>query len=111
MPSRLADQVVLITGASRGIGAACARAFASEGARLLLAARRLPLLQAMEPELRNAGSPGVRLLALDVRDGDAVARAIDGLPDDWKAIEVLVNNAGLSRGLDKLHEGSRDDWD
>jgi NADP-dependent 3-hydroxy acid dehydrogenase YdfG len=111
MPSRLADQVVLITGASRGIGAACARAFASEGARLLLAARRLPLLQAMEPELRKAGSPAVRLLALDVRDGDAVARAIDGLPDEWKTIEVLVNNAGLSRGLDKLHEGSRDDWD
>jgi NADP-dependent 3-hydroxy acid dehydrogenase YdfG len=111
MPSRLADQVVLITGASRGIGAACARAFASEGARLLLAARRLPLLQAMEPELRKAGAPGVRLLALDVRDGDAVAQAIDGLPDEWKTIEVLVNNAGLSRGLDKLHEGLRDDWD
>jgi NADP-dependent 3-hydroxy acid dehydrogenase YdfG len=65
----------------------------------------------MEPELRKAGAPGVRLLALDVRDGDAVAQAIDGLPDEWKTIEVLVNNAGLSRGLDKLHEGLRDDWD
>jgi 3-hydroxy acid dehydrogenase / malonic semialdehyde reductase len=111
MPSRLAGQVVFITGASSGIGAACARAFASEGARLLLAARRLDRLAVLEPALREAGAPSVELLALDVRDAGAVRRAVESLPEAWKAVEVLVNNAGLSRGLDKLHEGSTDDWD
>jgi serine 3-dehydrogenase len=111
MPSRLADQVVFVTGASTGIGAACARAFAAEGARLLLAARRLDRMKALEPELRAAGAPDVRLLLLDVRDAGGVQRAVDTLPSAWKEVEVLVNNAGLSRGLDKLQEGSRDDWD
>ena len=111
MTSRLADQVVFVTGASTGIGAACARAFAGEGARLLLAARRLERMKALEPELRAAGAPDVRLLQLDVRDAVAVSRAVAELPEEWKAVEVLVNNAGLSRGLDKLHEGSLDDWD
>jgi 3-hydroxy acid dehydrogenase / malonic semialdehyde reductase len=111
MPSRLAGQVVFVTGASTGIGAACARAFAAEGARLLLAARRLDPMKALEPELRAAGAQDVRLMALDVRDAGAVSAAAESLPETWKAIEVLVNNAGLSRGLDKLHEGSLDDWD
>ncbi len=111
MPSRLADQVVFVTGASSGIGAACARAFAAEGARLLLAARRIEGMKAAEPGLRAAGAQDVKVLALDVRDAHAVREAVDGLPAPWKAIEVLVNNAGLSRGLDKLHEGSPDDWD
>jgi len=111
MPSRLAGQVVFVTGASAGIGAACARAFAAEGARLLLAARRLERLAAQEPELRATGARDVKLLALDVRDAVAVRQAVEGLPESWKAVEVLVNNAGLSRGLDKLHEGSTKDWD
>lgn len=111
MPSRLADQVVFVTGASMGIGRAAALAFAAEGARLLVAARRLPLLSALEPELRAAGAADVRCLELDVRDADGVGRAVDALPTPWKAVEVLVNNAGLSRGLDKLHEGSLADWD
>ena len=110
MPSRLAGQVVFVTGASTGIGAACARAFASEGARLLLAARRLDPMKALEPVLRAAGAPDVRLLRLDVRDAGAVSAAVESLPEAWKAVEVLVNNAGLSRGLDKLHEGSLNDW-
>jgi 3-hydroxy acid dehydrogenase/malonic semialdehyde reductase len=111
MPSRLADQVVFVTGASTGIGAACARAFAGEGARLLLAARRLDRMKALEPELRASGAADVRLCGLDVRDAAAVQRTVDALPSAWKTVEVLVNNAGLSRGLDKLHEGSQDDWD
>lgn len=110
MPSRLADQVVVVTGASSGIGAACARAFAAEGARLLLAARRRNLMESMEPGLRKAGARDVRLMTVDVRDAGAVQRAVVALPDAWKAVEVLVNNAGLSRGLDKLYEGSTDDW-
>ena len=110
MPSRLSNEVVFITGASTGIGAACARAFAAEGARLLLAARRVDRMKAAEPALRAAGAADVRLLALDVRNASAVQAAIDGLPDPWRAVDVLVNNAGLSRGLDKLHEGALDDW-
>jgi NADP-dependent 3-hydroxy acid dehydrogenase YdfG len=111
MPSRLADQVVFVTGASTGIGRACALAFASEGARLVLAARRLALLEELTPALRAAGAVDVKLLALDVRDAGAVQKAVDALSASFKAVEVLVNNAGLSRGLDKLHEGSLLDWD
>lgn len=111
MRAPLADQVVFVTGASTGIGRACALAFAEAGARLLLLARRMDLLTALEPEVRAAGAPDVLLLSVDVRDAEAVTRAVDSLPEPWKAVEVLVNNAGLSRGLDKLHEGSLADWD
>ncbi|AXC10498.1 Short chain dehydrogenase [Acidisarcina polymorpha] len=104
-------KTVFITGASSGIGAACARAFAGEGARLLLAARRMDRLQALQPELLNAGALEVHLLELDVREGPKVESSIAGLPSEWQAIDVLINNAGLSRGLDKLQEGKPEDWD
>lgn len=106
----LENEVVFVTGASSGIGSACAHAFAAEGARLLLAARRLKRLEAMVPALEAAGAPAVRCLRLDVRDADAVFDAVEGLPTEWAAVEVLLNNAGLSRGLDKLHEGDLADW-
>ena len=106
----LKGRTVFITGASSGIGAACARAFAGAGARLLLAARRIERIQATIPELTTAGVAEVRAERLDVRDAAAVARLVDGLTGVWREIEVLVDNAGLSRGLDKLHEGSLDDW-
>ncbi len=109
--SRLRDRVVFVTGASSGIGAACARGFAREGARLLLAARRLDRLEAARDSLREAGSPEVRCLQLDVRDRRAVGLAIERLPERWREVEVLVNNAGLSRGLDRLHEGRPADWE
>jgi serine 3-dehydrogenase len=104
---RLKNKVVFVTGASSGIGEACARAFAAEGARLVLAARRVDRLRAL------AAGLGVesRVVALDVRDRDAVAAAVADLPAGWAEVDVLVNNAGLGRGLDKLHEGSTDDWD
>lgn len=107
----LQDRIVFITGASAGIGAACARAFAAEGARLLLAARRIERLEAMEVDLLEAGAPAVHAVALDVRDRAAVETTIAALPEDWRAIDVLVNNAGLSRGLDKLWEGKTEDWE
>lgn len=107
---RLQDQVVLVTGASAGIGQACARAFAREGARLVLVARRRDRLEGLAPELLGLGSPGVRVLPLDVRDAGAVFEAVAALPDPWRAVEILVNNAGLSRGLDPLHLGKLDDW-
>ena len=108
---KLNGSIVFITGASAGIGQACAFAFAREGARLLLSARRLNLLEEMKSKLLDAGAPNVHNFALDVRDRNAVESAISNLPADWQAIEILVNNAGLSRGLDKLYEGRPDDWD
>ena len=107
----LKDRVVFITGASSGIGAACARAFAAEGARLLLAARRVERLEAMRAELEQAGAPAVQNVKLDVQDRTAVESAIAALPKEWRVVEVLVNNAGLSRGLDKVWEGKLQDWE
>ena len=106
----LRDQVVFVTGASSGIGRACARAFAREGARLLIAARRLERLRELEAELRKLGAGQVRIAALDVRRARDVFRTVDELPEDWKPIEILVNNAGLSRGLDPLAAGKLEDW-
>lgn len=107
----LAGKVVLITGASSGIGAACAERFAQAGARLLLAARRENRLQEMKSALAAAGAADVHTIELDVRDLRQVQSAIDELPEPWRAIDILVNNAGLSRGLEKLHEGSIEDWE
>jgi 3-hydroxy acid dehydrogenase/malonic semialdehyde reductase len=109
--SRLENQVVFITGASSGIGAACARAFAREKARLLLLARRGERLAELDDELRELGAVDILPLVLDVRQQQRIARTIEYLPDSWKQIEVLVNNAGLSRGLSGLHEGVLEDWE
>jgi 3-hydroxy acid dehydrogenase / malonic semialdehyde reductase len=105
----LSDNIAFITGASSGIGLATARAFAAQGARLLLAARRQDRLQAERKTL--TGAADVHTMQLDVTDHTAVERAIGALPDEWKAISILVNNAGLSRGLDKVYEGKRQDWE
>lgn len=107
----LAGKIVFVTGASSGIGAACAESFARAGARLLLAARREDRLQEMVSALRAAGAADVHTLALDVRDKKKVQAAVDALPTAWKTIDILVNNAGLSRGLEKLHEGYIEDWE
>jgi 3-hydroxy acid dehydrogenase / malonic semialdehyde reductase len=109
--TQLKDATVFITGASAGIGQATARAFAREGARLLLAARRRDRLEAEIPALQQAGAAEVHTLELDVRSAPAVAAAIGELPEAWRAIDVLVNNAGLARGLDKVQEANQDDWD
>ena len=107
----LQGKIVFVTGASAGIGAATALAFASEGARLLLAARRPGKLAEVASSALERGAPSVHSIDLDVRDHRAVQNAIDNLPDDWSAIDVLVNNAGLSRGLDKLYTGKIEDWE
>ncbi|HLI76515.1 MAG TPA: SDR family NAD(P)-dependent oxidoreductase, partial [Acidobacteriaceae bacterium] len=111
MAEALRDKVVFITGASSGIGEATARAFAQHGVRLLLCARRLDKLQAMEAELRDLGASDVFSFELDVQDRDEVEGTINTLPDAWGAIEVLVNNAGLSRGLTKLWEDDVENWE
>src|SRR5215207_9437301 len=102
---------VLITGATAGIGAACARAFAAEGARLLLAARRTDRLEALAAELREAHGTETHLVALDVRDAGVVSMVLEHLPPEWSAIDVLVNNAGLARGLATIQEGEFRDWE
>ncbi|HIK03287.1 MAG TPA: SDR family oxidoreductase [Trichormus sp. M33_DOE_039] len=106
----LNNQIVLITGASSGIGAACARVFAEAGAKLILAARRLDKLEELVETL-GVASDQVHLIQLDVRDRLAVESAISNLPPTWSDIDILINNAGLSRGLDKLHEGDFQDWE
>ncbi len=107
----LKGKVVFITGASAGIGAATALAFASEGARLLLAARRAGKLAEVASAALERGAPSVHSIDLDVRDHRAVQNAIDSLPVEWAEIDILVNNAGLSRGLDKLYLGHIQDWE
>lgn len=112
MPAdRLLNRTVLITGASSGIGFACAQQFAQAGANLILAARRQQRLQELTPQLQQAGAGKVHCLGLDVCDRTAVSQAIDALPPEWQTIDVLVNNAGLSRGLDKQQEADIQDWE
>jgi serine 3-dehydrogenase len=107
----LQGRLVCVTGASSGIGRACARRFAGEGARLLLAARRLERLQSLAQELKASHGTASHCVALDVRDHAAVQRVFGNLAEEWCDVEVLVNNAGLSRGLDPIQEGSVQDWD
>jgi NADP-dependent 3-hydroxy acid dehydrogenase YdfG len=107
----LKGKIVFITGASAGIGAATALAFADQGARLLLAARRPGKLAEVAVRAQERGASAVHAINLDVRSHRAVQSAIDELPPEWAEIDVLVNNAGLSRGLDKLYMGSIEDWD
>ncbi len=107
----LKGKIVFVTGASSGIGAATAWAFAAEGARLLLAARRAGKLAEVASRALELGAPAVHSLNLDVRDYRAVQQAIDDLPPEWAEIDILVNNAGLSRGLEKLYTGRIQDWE
>src|ERR1035438_4558403 len=110
-PMSLKGKIVFITGASSGIGAATALAFAAEGARLLLAARRVEKLAEVAAQALERGATAVHSIRLDVRNHRSVQNTIDELPPEWADIEILINNAGLSRGLDKLYMGMIDDWD
>ena len=105
------NKTILITGASSGIGEACAHAFAKLGARLILAARSAEKLAALKSDLEKTYSVAVHVVTIDVRVRDDVAEAITNLPLAWQAIDVLINNAGLSLGLDTIAEGNLDDWD
>lgn len=107
----LKGKIVFITGASGGIGAATALAFARQGARLLLAARRAGQLGAVASAAQEQGAQAVHSLLLDVRNRVGVQSAIDALPEEWSSIDILVNNAGLSRGMDKLYTGRFEDWE
>lgn len=104
-------KTVLITGASSGIGEGCARKFAMNGHRVILNGRNVEKLEAVKAELEREYQAEVLLLPFDVRDRRAARQALDSLPQEWKAIDVLVNNAGLVIGVDKEHEGNLDEWD
>ncbi|MGB3237680.1 MAG: SDR family oxidoreductase [Geitlerinemataceae cyanobacterium] len=107
----LKDRIVLITGSSSGIGASCAKLFAEAGAKLILAARRFDRLQALATQLQQDFNTETHLLEMDVRDRTQVESTLQSLPQNWEKIDILINNAGLSRGLNKLHEGSIEDWE
>ena len=108
----LTNKTVFITGASSGIGLATARAFAREGARLLLCSRRIDRLTDITRELATTTQePDVFAFRMDVRDPDAVNETLSQLPEEWRAIDILINNAGLSRGLSKLYENDPQDWE
>jgi serine 3-dehydrogenase len=111
MMDRLENKITFITGASSGIGHACARVFAQQGAKLILCSRRRDLLDKLGKQLHESFNTPSYLITLDVRDREAVSRAITAIPSEWAAVDILINNAGLARGLHKLYEGNIDDWE
>ncbi|NHE59199.1 SDR family NAD(P)-dependent oxidoreductase [Cyclobacterium plantarum] len=102
-------KIAFITGATSGIGKACAHYLAQEGFAIIGCGRRKERLEQLKDELPS-GTP-YQYLVFDVRDKQAVYAAVDSLPKEWQAIEVLINNAGNAHGLDPIHEGSEEDWD
>lgn len=107
----LKNKTVLITGASSGIGQASAVQFAQLGAKLILAARRKDRLDELASKLAKEHKAEVHTISLDVRDQKAVQKIIEGLPAEWANIDILLNNAGLSRGLEKIQEGIIQNWE
>ncbi len=107
----LSQTIVCITGASSGIGEACAQEFARLGCPLILSARRVDRVERLADSLRSRHHVRIYTGRLDVRDPGAVETFFRDLPLEWRSIGILVNNAGLSRGLDKLHEGKLSDWE
>lgn len=105
------NKTVLITGASSGIGEGCARKFASQGARIILNARNVRKLEELALELKEMYNAECNVMPFDVCDRKAAAEALEALPQEWKAIDILINNAGLAVGVDKEHEGNLDEWD
>ena len=105
------NKTVLITGASSGIGAGCAKKFASEGARLILNARNVDKLMSLAQELKSEYGAECYVMPVDICNRQAAEEALKTLPDEWKSIDILINNAGLAIGVDKEHEGNLDEWD
>ena len=105
------EKTILITGASSGIGEGCARKFASQGARLILNSRSTDKLTALAEELKEKYDAECYVMPFDVCNREAAAAALNALPQEWRSIDVLINNAGLAIGVDKEHEGSLNEWD
>lgn len=108
---RFKNKIVFITGASSGIGAACAEQFAKAGAKLLLCARRIEKVNELAKQLRTEHHVEIHTFQLDIRQFADVQKTLKSLPVAWQTIDYLINNAGLAAGLDTLQEGSIDDWE
>jgi 3-hydroxy acid dehydrogenase/malonic semialdehyde reductase len=104
-------KTALITGATSGIGEACAHLFAQQGYRLLLIARREHRLDEIAKHFTDKYAIEIKTLVADVRDKVKLTEVLETLPEEWKDIDVLINNAGLSKGLDPIDKGNTDDWD
>ncbi|NCC10794.1 MAG: SDR family oxidoreductase [Bacteroidia bacterium] len=107
----MTTKTVFITGASSGIGAGCARKFAANGYRLILNGRNVEKLTTLKEELERDFKCEAFLLPFDVRNRQEAVDGVNALPEDWQAVDVLINNAGLVIGLDKEHEGDLDEWE
>lgn len=104
-------KIALITGSTSGIGAACADTLAAQGYDLILVARRENLLTTQTQELTAKYGVQIKKIQADVRDKENINYVLETLPEEWKNVAVLVNNAGLSQGLDPIDKGDTDDWD
>lgn len=105
------NKTILITGASSGIGEGCARKFAAQGDRLILNARSTDKLTSLAEDLKEKYNADCYVMPFDVCNRESAKVALSALPDEWKSIDVLINNAGLAIGVDKEHEGNPDEWD
>jgi 3-hydroxy acid dehydrogenase/malonic semialdehyde reductase len=107
----LKGKIVFITGCTSGIGKASAYAFAEQGANVIICARRLDLINEIAEDIRKKFVVKVHSFKLDVRKRDEVGKAIAALPEEFKNIDILINNAGLGRGLSKFYEDNPDGWE
>ncbi len=107
----LIDKIVCITGATSGIGRSTAKIFAKNGYHLILTGRRHDRLDEVKSKLELKYGVQIKILCFDVRNREATFEALNSLEDKWKNIDVLVNNAGLAKGLASIHEGDIDDWE
>lgn len=107
----LENKIVFITGASSGIGEACAIEFAKLKAKLILCARRVDRLEKLSSELKNNCGVNTKLLKLDVTNFNSVKESFDSLPPEWKLVDILLNNAGKALGFDRIYDGKLEHWE
>ncbi len=105
------NPIALVTGTTAGIGKACAEILARNHYRLIITGRRLERLNSLAEDLRTATECEVKVLCFDIRDRQAVEQQLNSLPREWKAVEVLINNAGGAHGFDRLQDGDVEDWE
>lgn len=105
------NRIALITGASSGIGEATAELLAQHDFDLILTGRRKDRLQYLQKKIEAKTSCRIQLLSFDIRDKNETKVAFESLPEEWKKIDVLINNAGLAVGMDPIHTGQEDDWE